>query len=139
MIITKSELKILKFVYSKKHTSYKALRKKFHKQSDLRDMLESLAYHHYLVQVGGCQNNLGEPIPITDETIFEIDSLGTAEVESKQWFNMEYIISHMIIPIILAIITTLITLSLTNALSPNQQMNQELQLQQEQQIQEEIP
>lgn len=109
MIITKYELKILKFVYAKKTISYKALSKKFSKYSNLQDTLESLTYHHYLVQVGGHQNNMGEPIPITDKTLFTMDSLGSSEVESKQWFNLQYVLTALILPIIVGVASSAIT------------------------------
>lgn len=139
MIITKSDFKILKFVYVHKSTSYKSIHKKFRNHPDLVNALDALVRHNYLVQVGGYQNNLGEPIPITDETLFVMDVLGSAEVESKQWFNLEYVISHLLIPIVLAVISTLITLSLTSALSPAPQTNQEYRTQQELHTPSEIP
>lgn len=137
MTITKRELKILKYIYSRKTVSYKKLSNKFKKYLNLKDTLESMTYHHYLAQIGGSQNNLGEPIPITDETLFSLDSIGSAEVENKQWFSPEYIVSHIIIPIVLAVISTLITIFLTNALSQSRQTSQQYQLQQEQHIQKE--
>ena len=64
---------------------------------------------------------------------------GESYVESHQWFNAEYIVSHILVPTILAIITTLITLTLTNALSPSQQTIQEFHTQQELHSPEEMP
>lgn len=117
MTITKNELKILKFIYRKKAVSYKALFQKFNPHPCLEDTIEALVRHQYLTQVGGYQNNLGEPIPIQDQTLFTMAPLGSSIVESKQWFNLEYVVSHVVIPIVLAVISTLITLFLTNALS----------------------
>lgn len=139
MIIKKSDLKILKFVYSKRSVSFAQLQKKFCKYPHLIETLESLIYHHYLVQIGGYRNNLGAPIPITDKTMFTIDDLGASEVESKQWFNPEYVVSHIVIPIILAVVSTLITLFLTSALSQDPQMSQEYHMQQEQNTPSQIP
>lgn len=116
MVITKSELKILKFVYSKKSVSFRTLRKKFRKCINLKDTLESLVYHHYLLQVGGCRNHYGDPIPIVDETLFTMESLGSAEVESKQWFNGQFVLTQILLPIVIAIITTLLTLFLSASL-----------------------
>lgn len=116
MIITKFELKILKYVYTKKSVSYKKLNKKFSKKPQFSETLTALAHHHYLIQVGGSHTKYGAPIPFMSDTLFAIDSLGTAEVESKQWFDAEYVVSHIIIPIVLAIISTLITLFLSSAL-----------------------
>lgn len=135
MIITKSEIKLLKYVYRHKSVSYKSLKQKFSKRYDLQESLESLVCHEYLIQVGGHQSNLGEPLPITDETLFTIGSLGASAVESKQWFNAEYVVSHIVVPIVLAVITTLITLFLTSVLSPSQQTSQSLPSQLELNIQ----
>lgn len=135
MIITKSEIKLLKYVYIHKSVSYKSLKQKFSKRYDLKESLEALVYREYLIQVGGSWSNLGEPIPITDETLFTINSLGASTVESKQWFNAEYVISHIVVPIVLAVITTLITLFLTSALSPSQQTSRSLPSQLELNIQ----
>ena len=135
MIITKSEIKLLKYVYRHKSVSYKSLKQKFSKRYDLQESLESLIYHEYLIQVGGHQNYLGEPLPITDGTLFTIGSLGASVVESKQWFNAEYVVSHIVVPIVLALITTLITLFLTSALSPSLQTSRSLPSQLELNIQ----
>lgn len=113
MSITKFELKILKFIYSKRSVSYSQLSKKFSKNHDFPSTLEMLIYQQYISQTGGSRDKYGDPVPITDDTLFKIDKLGAASVEPKQWFNIEYVISHIVIPIVIAIITTLITLFLT--------------------------
>ena len=136
MIITKADMKILKFVYSNHSVSFGRLKQKFSKRFDLSDSLEILVYNKYLTQIGGSQDNMGNPIPITDETIFTMDSIGAAEVESKQWFNTEYVVSHILVPIILAVLSTLLTLILTSALSPSLQTNQSAPLQLEQNTQQ---
>ncbi len=119
MTITKRELKILKFVYAKKTVSYQKLSKKFHRYPDLHDIVESLVYHQYLIQIGGYRNNLGSPIPIVNDTLFSMAPLGSAETESKQWFNLQFVLLQIILPIVIAIITTLITIFLTALLSPS--------------------
>ena len=119
MIITKADMKILKFVYSHHSVSFGRLKQKFSKRFDLSDSLETLVYNKYLTQIGGSQDNMGNPIPITDETIFTMDSIGAAEVESKQWFNLQFVLLQIVLPIAIAIITTLITISLTALLSPS--------------------
>lgn len=116
MIITKYELKILKYIHHKRTISYKKLSKKMSGNPDFSETLEALVCHQYLVQVGGSHNIYGEPIPFAPDTMFTLAPLGTAEVESHQWFDTEYVISHVIIPVILAVISTLITLFLSNVL-----------------------
>lgn len=116
MVITKNELKILKYICSKKNISYAQLHHHFSKMHDISNTLEQLAYHSYIEQIGGYRTNYGEPIPITDQTMFRIRSNGLSIVESKQWFNSEYVLSHIIIPILLSVISTLLTIFLTNVL-----------------------
>lgn len=116
MIITKLEIKVLKYVYSKKMVSFAQLSKKFSRISDLQNKLYQLVYHSYLEQVGGYRTNYGEPIPITEQTCFRIKPEGLVLVESKQWFNAEYVLSHICIPILLSVISTLITLCLSHVL-----------------------
>ena len=115
MTLTKTHIKILKTIYKKHYVDYKSLQNKFHKYNDFTNMLECLIRNNYIIQIGGSTNCYGEPISFTDETLFKIDSLGSAEVEQTQWFNTEYIVSHILIPIVLAVISTLITLFLTNS------------------------
>ena len=116
MVITKFELKILKYVYTKKNVSYKKLNNKFSKKPHFSETLDALVYHHYLIQVDGSHTKYGAPIPFMPDTMFAIDSLGVAEVENRQWFDSEYVVSHIIIPIVLAVISTLITLFLSDVL-----------------------
>lgn len=109
MTITKSHLKLLNYVYFKKSVSYKSLQKKFRNHSNLKETLELLVHHHYLNQAGGSQTNLGSPIPIINETIFTMDDLGSHEVESKQWFNMQFVLTSLILPIIVGVASSAIT------------------------------
>ena len=53
-----------------------------------------------------------EPIPAHDDTLFKLSDLGIAEVESKQWFNTQFVLTQIVLPIIIAVITTLITIFL---------------------------
>ncbi len=118
MIITKSYLRILRYINRKKSVPYSSLQKKF-KDSSLSEMLESLTRNRYIIQIGGSMNEYGEPIEIQDNTFFKLDDLGTAEVESKQWFNLQFVLLQIILPVVIAIITTLITIFLTTSLSPS--------------------
>lgn len=116
MVITKKELKILKFIASKKSASYEQLIHRFSKYQDLENTLEQLVYNAYLEQIGGYRTNYGEPIPITQETTFCLRPNGLVLVESKQWFNAEYVLSHICIPIVLSVISTLLTIFLSRVL-----------------------
>lgn len=116
MQITKHEIKVLKYIYAKHLVSFAQLSKHFHKIPNLSDMLEQLVYHSYIEQIGGYRTNYGEPIPILSETTFRIRPDGAVIVEGKQWFNAEYVLSHICIPILLSVISTLITLCLSHVL-----------------------
>lgn len=109
MVITKSTLKILKYVYLKKTVSYKSLCKHFRKNDDLLETLEHLVYQHYLEQVGGHQTNLGNSVPIINETLFKMDELGTLEVEHNQWFNLPFVLTSLVLPIIVGVASSAIT------------------------------
>lgn len=112
MVITKQHFKILKYVYRHKTVSYQKLRQHF-KKIDLLSPLDQFIRSRYIIQIGGYLNKYGEPIPITDSTYFKLDDLGIAEVESKQWFNFQFVLLQIILPIVIAIITTLITIFLS--------------------------
>lgn len=118
MIITKHSLRILKFIYHRKSVTYSQLNDKF-KESTLRETLDTLIRNHYVIQIGGYINKYGEPVPICENTLFKLNELGIAEVESKQWFNLQFVLLQIILPIVIAIATTLITISLTALLSPS--------------------
>ena len=111
MIITKHSLRILRYIYRHNSVSYSELNKRI-KSSTLREDLSDLILNRYIVQIGGSRNEYGEPLPILENTHFSLDDLGVAEVESKQWFNLQFVLTQIVLPIIIAIITTLITLFL---------------------------
>lgn len=109
MIINKSELKILNYIYKRKAISFKRLSYKFRKSDNFQDTLYSLVHHHFIVQVGGHLNEYGEPISFTYETKFQLDGLGRAEVENHQWFNVGYVVTSLVVPIIVGVTSSLIT------------------------------
>lgn len=118
MIITKYNLRILRYIYRKKSVYYSKIIKKF-KDPKLSEVLFMLVNAHYVIQVGGSYNVYGEPVPIQQNTLFQLDDLGIAEVESKQWLNGQFLLLQIVLPIVIAIITTLITIFLTGLLSPS--------------------
>ena len=114
MAITKHSLKILRYIYHQ--IAYSKLNMRF---DDIDEILDSLVRSHYVIQIGGSINQYGEPVPFREDTLFKLDELGIAEVESKQWFNLQFVLLQIVLPIVIAIITTLITISLTVLLSPS--------------------
>lgn len=111
MVVTKHLFRILRYVYHHGSVPYSKLSRKF-KYPTLLEDLESLVLHHYVTQIGGSRNKYGEPIPILEKTLFTLNDLGIAEVESKQWFNLQFVLTQIVLPIVIAIITTLITIFL---------------------------
>ena len=118
MTITKYYLHILRDLYHQRSASYFNLSKKF-KRPELQEALDALIRNGYVVKIGGFINEYGEPIPILDDTLLKLSDLGIAEVESKQWFNLQFVLLQIVLPIAIAIITTLITIYLTALLSPS--------------------
>ena len=116
MTLTKHSLKILRYIYHRKSVSYSKLNMQF---DDIDEILDSLVRSHYVIQIGGSTNQYGEPVPFREDTLFKLDELGIAEVESKQWFNLQFVLLQIVLPIVIAIITTLITISLPVLLSPS--------------------
>jgi hypothetical protein len=111
MVITKRLFRILSYIYRHGSVPYSKLNRKF-KYPTLLEDLENLILQQYVAQVGGSRSKYGEPIPILENTLFTLNDLGIAEVESKQWFNLQFVLTQIVLPIIIAIITTLITIFL---------------------------
>lgn len=111
MVITKYSLHILRYLYRQKSVSHFNLSKKF-KGPRFQQTLDDLIRNCYIIQIGGFINEYGEPIPAHDDTLFKLSDLGIAEVESKQWFNTQFVLTQIVLPIIIAVITTLITIFL---------------------------
>lgn len=139
MMLNKKSFRILQYIYRHKSVSRKQLLKKFSKidaASLLDGVLAQYVFvdNYYTYEKGGFTYH-----KICDSSTYSLNADGESYVESHQWFNAEYVVSHILVPTILAIITTLITLTLTNALSPSQQTIQEFHTQQELHSPEEMP
>ena len=90
MVITKRLFRILSYIYRHGSVPYSKLNRKF-KYPTLLEDLENLILQQYVAQVGGSRSKYGEPIPILENTLFTLNDLGIAEVESKQWFNLQFV------------------------------------------------
>lgn len=115
--LTKYDLKILRCIFRRKRTgiSKAKLNRKFKDSQNNIHALTSLGYISHDYDFPRDPN--GFPIgDIPDSAIYNIENSGIAEVEARQWFDFEYVISHIVVPIVLAIITTLITLFLSTLL-----------------------
>lgn len=108
MNIEKKQLKILNYLYKKPRKRYQLL-KKF-KKIDISNYLNILCDTNYLSFY---------PLPekdadgfhsgkISDEATYSLTPKGRIEVESNQFFDLEYVISHILVPIIVGVISSVI-------------------------------
>lgn len=99
-MMTKKQLKLLKYLYKKPRT-VRWIKEKF-QVSSLREICEGIftlikttdGYHH-------------------DDCIVSISKNGIIEVESRQWFDLKFVLLQIILPIVIAVISTLTTIFLT--------------------------
>lgn len=112
--LTKYDLKIMRYLNRHKRSgiSRSKLLRRFKNGQYNVDRLTSLGYisHDYDFPTDSDGFPIGE---VSSSAIYHIENRGVAEVESRQWFHLEYVMSHIVIPIVIAIITTLITLFLS--------------------------
>lgn len=114
MTILKIHLKILRFVRRRHSVKISVLDKKFG-----HDRVRDLLFSKYLV----CEKDLrsindwgartGEFPP---DTMIKLSDSGFAEVEGRDWLNLELIVRSFLFPIAVSVATTLITLFLKGVL-----------------------
>ena len=108
----KDDLKIFRYIYSKRAVSLKKLKKHFKSRSDIPDVIRGMLSSDYITIVSGIDKSiLGGPIP--DSCILNLTGKGAAMVEENQWFNGQFVLLQIVLPIVIAIITTLITIFLS--------------------------
>lgn len=105
-MVTKNQLKILRYIYRKQCISYS----KFVKKSNGIKVPYSLIHitDHRKSNENGFP--IGDIMPSEDVTLTDE---GIVVVEQKQWFNLHYVVTQIALPIAIAIITTLLTITLT--------------------------
>ena len=112
--LTKYDFKIMRYLNRHKYSgiSRSKLLRRFKGAQDNVDRLANLGYisHDYDFPLNPNGFCIGD---VPGSAIYHIENSGVAEVESRQWFSLEYVVSHIVVPIVLAIITTLITLFLS--------------------------
>lgn len=101
--MTKRQLKLLRYLYRKPRTLY-WIKKKFN-ISDLRDIASGI---FHLIRTTDDDGEESEIITLSKE--------GIIEVENRQWFNGQFVLTQILLPIVIAIITTLLTLFLSSLL-----------------------
>ncbi len=108
----KDDLKIFRYIYSKRAVSFANLKNHFKNRSDIPEVIRGMLSSDYLTIVSGINKPIfGGPIP--DRCILTLTGKGAAEVESRQWFNGRFVLLQIVLPIVIAIITTLITIFLS--------------------------
>ena len=121
MKIAKDKFKILRYIYSKRTISFEKLKEHFQNYSNISEIVRDMLSDCYITIVSGIDKPLlGSRIP--DSCILTLTEKGAVEVESRKWFNWEFIVKEFLCPIIVSvivsIITTIITLYLTGAMPP---------------------
>lgn len=112
MEITKDELRILRYIYSKRTISFKKLKEHFQKYSNISEIIRNMLADHYITIISGIDKPiLGDSIP--NSCILTMTRKGAAMVEGNQWFNGQFVLLQIVLPIVIAIITTLITIFLS--------------------------
>lgn len=108
MNIEKKQLKILNYLYRKPRKRHQLL-KKF-KKNHIENALEALCNLNYLSY---------SPLPekdadgfrtgeISSEAVYVLTTQGKIEVEANQFFDLEYVISHILVPILVGVTSSVI-------------------------------
>ena len=106
MSISKSDIKILKYLYHKhRPISYGALAKKYNSDAvdrlmndGLLDSPTSYAYHDGVFADA-----------LTDDTAISLTKTGECAVEDRQWFDVKYLLTQIIVPILVGIVSAVVT------------------------------
>ncbi len=105
----KDDLKIFRYIYSKRAVSFANLKKHFKNRSDIPVVIRDMLSSNCIAIVSGIDKPILGGLPIPDNCILTLTGKGAAEVESRQWFDAQYVFSSIIIPIIVGVVSSLIT------------------------------
>lgn len=109
-LLSKSDLKILRYISRRKHGVTRGKLLKLTKSSaNPIDSLCNMGYiqHDYVFP----RDKSGFPIgSMPDSAIYQLTKAGKIEVESHEWFNLQYVISQILVPIVIALLTCALTL-----------------------------
>lgn len=105
----KDDLKIFRYIYSKRAVSFANLKNRFKNRSDISEVIRDMLSSGYLTIVSGIDKPILGGLPIPDSCIMTLTGKGAAEVESRQWFDAQYVFSSIIVPIIVGVVSSLIT------------------------------
>ncbi|MCI8409527.1 MAG: hypothetical protein HFJ09_09725 [Lachnospiraceae bacterium] len=108
MKITKQDIKLMKFIKKNSPVTYKKIKKYFKHFKSLEEQLYLLTYNQYISLEDGLMNEYGEPKSFQDNSVFNITSSGIFEVEEHSFFDLEYFLSHILIPLLIGIIGSIV-------------------------------
>lgn len=102
MSVKKAELKILRYVYRHKFVQLETFQKEYPGAAFSNKYLH-ISDHRTIDESGFPVGNypLNEIVTLTDD--------GIIEVESRQFFNVEYVLSSLVIPVIVGVSSSIIT------------------------------
>ena len=102
MAIKKSDLKLLRYIYRHKSASRRSVMKKF------RDFQGSNHYTHVSCYTTEDKDGFSIEHPSPDDPV-TLTEAGILEVESHQFFNLEYVLSSLVLPVIVGVLSSVIT------------------------------
>lgn len=113
-LMSKLDLKVLRYLSRRKHGASRArLLKLTNSNSKIIDSLCNMDYieHDYDFP----RDASGFPIgTVPDSAIYQLTKKGLVEVEDREWFNLQYVISQILVPIVIALLTCSLTLLFSN-------------------------
>lgn len=109
--VTKYDLRVLRFLKRHPHgVSGATLFRKFHCTPTWLEDLCNYKYisHNYEFPRSPDGFIIGDG-KVPDTALYTLELLGTAEIESHQWFDLQYIITQILVPIGIALCTYALT------------------------------
>lgn len=108
MLLPKHQRKILKYIYRKPRTRKKLL-KHFRKLDIEKELLLLNDARYISYKPHPAKDSQGYPCEeISLDAIYKIENAGRIDVESSQFFDAEYFLSHILIPIIVGVLSSVI-------------------------------
>lgn len=113
MLLLKRHYRILRYIYRKKTVSYPQLSQKFCRRFSI-DELNDFLRSQYVELSTSAYNKYGDPVSFSAGTLVHLSTSGIAEVEAHQWFDLQYVITQILVPIMIALCTYALTCFLGN-------------------------
>ena len=113
MLLLKKHYRVLRYIYRNKTVSYSQLSKKFCGKFSLDELNEFLR-SRYVELSTPAYSKYGDPMSFSADTLVHLSTSGIAEVEAHQWFDLQYVITQILVPIVIALCTYALTCFLGN-------------------------